>query len=204
MIDLQYDLKGTMDMSEDNGGRRRDRYSDDFALTKYTLPVVWQMAEVIPGGFLIYREDEKRELIYSNKKVHEIFGCKDLAEFKELTGYTFNGMVYSEDFEQVQAAIDSQIDSEEGDGMDHVVYRIKRKDGQIRWVDDYGHFSHSPEYGDVYYVFINDITETKAGEDAEKTLESLPAKIGQILEKAAAGDYDAVNRSLEGLKESLS
>ncbi|MCR5650959.1 MAG: PAS domain-containing protein [Lachnospiraceae bacterium] len=190
-------------MSEENR-KRRDRYVDEFALTKYTLPVVWQMAEVIPGGFFIYREDEKRELIYSNSKVHEIFGCKNLAEFKEYTGYTFQGMVHPDDFAKIQGDIDSQIDSEEGDAMDHVVYRIKRKDGEIRWVDDYGHFSHSPEYGDVYYVFINDITEAKQSEEAGKTLEALPGKIGQILERAAEGDYEAVNEGLAGLKESLS
>lgn len=189
-------------MTEENR-KRRDRYADEFALTKYTLPVVWQMAEVIPGGFFIYREDEKRELIYSNRKVHEIFGCKNLAEFKEYTGYTFQGMVHPEDFQKIQDAIDNQIDSEEGDGMDHVVYRIKRKDGEIRWVDDYGHFSHSPEYGDVYYVFINDITEAKASEEAGKTLEAIPGKIGEILEKAAEGDYEAVSEGLEGLKNSL-
>ena len=52
--------------------------------------------------------------------------------------------------------------------------------------------------------FDEETFETKAGEDAEKTLESLPAKIGQILEKAAAGDYEAVSEGLEGLKKSLS
>ncbi|MCR4740741.1 MAG: PAS domain-containing protein [Lachnospiraceae bacterium] len=151
---------------------RRERYSDGFALTKYTLPVVWQMADVIPGGFFIYKENENRDLIYANKKVLEIYGCDTLDEFKELTGYTFEGMVYPEDFPEIQASIDRQIDDDEGDSLDYVVYRIKRKDGTIRWVDDYGHYSYSPEYGDVYYVFISDITERKEMEDEEKRFDS--------------------------------
>ncbi|MCR5586612.1 MAG: diguanylate cyclase [Lachnospiraceae bacterium] len=141
--------------------KRKKRYSDNFALTKYTMPVIRQMAEVIPGGFFIYQEDEKRELIYQNRKVLELFGCNTLHEFKELTGYTFEGMVHPDDFRKIQDSIDTQIFSEDGDGMDHVVYRIIRKDGSVRLIDDYGHFSHSDDYGDIYYVFINDITDKK-------------------------------------------
>ncbi len=150
---------------DENDGRRR--YSDDFVLTKYTMPIVIQMAEVIPGGFFIYKEDEERHIIYQNRKVLDIYGCSNVDEFKELTGYTFKGMVYHEDFDKIQKSIDKQIDSDEGNGMDHVIYRIVRKDQTIRWVDDYGHFSHSRDYGDIYYVFINDITGRR---DLEKIL----------------------------------
>ncbi|MCR5828794.1 MAG: diguanylate cyclase [Lachnospiraceae bacterium] len=138
---------------------RKLRYTDDFSLTKYTMPVIRQMAEVIPGGFFIYRENEKREIVYQNTKVLEIFGCKNVDEFQELTDNSFEKMVHPDDFPSIQKSIDHQIDSEDGNSMDHVMYRIIRKDGQIRWIDDYGHYSHSPDYGDIYYVFINDITD---------------------------------------------
>ena len=140
--------------------RKRARYADNFTLTKYTMPIIRQMAEVIPGGFFIYREDDKRELIYYNRQVLEIFGCETGRDFRTLTGGTFEGMVYKDDFKRIQDSIDDQINAEEGNGMDHVIYRIIRKDGSIRWIDDYGHFSHSEDFGDIYYVFINDITET--------------------------------------------
>ena len=106
----------------DRNEKRRERYSDGFVLTKYTMPVVWQMSSAIPGGFFVYHEDEKRELIYANQKVFDIFGCKDLEEFKEHTGYTFEGMVYPEDFAKIQGEIDEQIDEEAGDeiGRAHV------------------------------------------------------------------------------------
>ena len=153
--------------------KRRERYSDGFALTKYTMPVVWQMADVIPGGFFIYREDEKRELIYASHRVLEIYGCKTMDEFKELTGYTFDGMVHPDDFQRIQDSIDSQIDDDAGDSMDYVEYRIIRKDGSVRWVDDFGHYSYSPEYGDLYYVFISDITEKKKQQNTAEECKAL-------------------------------
>gem|GEM_PF-1734579 len=146
-------------IENDSKSARKLRYADNFDLTKYTMPIIRQMAEVIPGGFFIYREDETRELIYNNRKVLDIYGCADLDEFKMLTGYTFEHMVHPDDFHKIQNSIDDQIDSEDGDGVDHVIYRIKRLDGEVRWIDDYGHYSHSPDYGDIYYVFINDITD---------------------------------------------
>ena len=90
----------------------------------------------------------------------DIFGCQTKDDFLQLTGGTFQGMVHPDDFDTIQASIDMQIDAENSDGMDHVIYRITRKDGEVRWVDDYGHFSHSDDYGDIYYVFINDITDS--------------------------------------------
>ncbi|MCR5396261.1 MAG: diguanylate cyclase [Lachnospiraceae bacterium] len=147
------------DDDNESEARKRARYADNFTLTKYTMPIIRQMAEVIPGGFFIYREDDNRELIYYNRQVLEIFGCETGTEFRTLTGGTFEGMVYKDDFKRIQDSIDDQINAEEGNGMDHVIYRIIRKDGSIRWIDDYGHFSHSEDFGDIYYVFINDITE---------------------------------------------
>ena len=186
--------------------RRRERYSDGFALTKYTLPVVWQMSDVIPGGFFIYHEDDKRELIYANKKVLEIYGCETLDEFKELTGYTFEGMVYPEDFKRIQADIDSQIDSESGDSMDQVEYRITRKDGEIRWVDDYGHYSYSPEYGDVYYVFISDITEKRAMLKQGDRYGKLAGMIKDLLDDIERNDLqmdDRLKEDIIGIRQEI-
>lgn len=190
---------------------RRERYSDGFALTKFTMPVIWQMSSVIPGGFFIYHEDEKRELIYANNKVLDIYGCKTLDEFKELTGYTFQGMVHPDDFESIQATIDSQIDDEKGDSTDHVEYRIIRKDGEVRWVDDYGHYSYSPEFGDVYYVFISDITEKKALIRSEKHYDRLYSDIQNLLadldriqmssDEKTKADLEIIKKEMERITE---
>ncbi len=123
-----------------------------------TLPIVKQMTEGMPGGFFIYHADGDEELIYINSAVLRIFGCKTEEEFVELTGFTFRGMVYPEDLEEVESSIVQQIENSVYD-LDYVEYRIVQKDGSVRWIEDYGHFMHTEMYGDIFYVFIEDATE---------------------------------------------
>ena len=135
--------------------------SDNFSelvLTKETLPIVMQMAENIPGGFFVYKDTEKAEIIFVNHAVLDMYGCENLEEFKAHTGYTFNGMVHPEDFIKIQSSIDLQIDRSE-ENMDYVEYRIIRKDGSVRYVEDFGHFSQTEDFGNIYYVFITDVTD---------------------------------------------
>ncbi|MCM1042682.1 MAG: ATP-binding protein [Corallococcus sp.] len=120
----------------------------------------------IPGGFLIYRAQNDEEIIYANQALINIFGCKDLKEFREHTGNSFRGLVYDSDLEAVENAISEQI-AHNADKLDYVEYRIRRKDGALRWVEDYGHFIHSEAVGDIYYVFISDVTEQKQRRLAE-------------------------------------
>ena len=123
------------------------------------MPVIEWVAEQMPGGFFIYRADDSQEMLYVNSAMLRIFGCETLEEFRDLTGYTFRGLVHPEDFDAIQQSIDGQIANEENENLDYVEYRIIRKDGSVRWVDDYGHFAELPGYGKVYYVFLGDITE---------------------------------------------
>ena len=125
-------------------------------LTEENLPMIEQIVGTLPLGFCIYRADENEDILYANDILLDIFGCKTLEEFKELTGYTFHGLVHPDDVATVKSSISEQIITDDKK-MDHVKYRITRKDGEIRWVDDYGRFVHA-KIGDVYYVFIRDIT----------------------------------------------
>ena len=131
-----------------------------FELNEDTLSVIEEIGGHMPGGFFIYRADKSERLIYANKAVFDIFGCGSLEEFKALTGFTFSGMVYPDDYDRITESIVNQRDSSE-DQMDYAEYRIIRKDGTIRWVDDYGHYAETKAYGGVYVVFISDITEKK-------------------------------------------
>ena len=138
-----------------------------FELTEDTLSVIAEIGGHMPGGFFMYKAAEPEELIYANKPVFEIFGCASLDEFKALTGFTFKGMVHKDDYDRISVSIAQQIDTSE-DQMDYAEYRIIRKDGRIRWVDDYGHYCETKAYGGIYVVFISDITEKREQRETDK------------------------------------
>lgn len=113
-------------------------------------------SSIFPGGFFVYRADGDEELIHVNEDVLRIFGC-NLDEFKKLTGYSFKGIVYFEDLNRVEESILKQIRTNPYK-LDYVEYRIKRLDGEIRYVEDFGRLVETEE-GKFYIVFISDITE---------------------------------------------
>lgn len=122
----------------------------------------------MPGGFLIYRASQGEEIIYANRSLLRIFQCETLEEFRAHTGNSFRGLVHPEDLKDVEESIQSQIQASQYD-LDYVEYRVRRKDGAIRWIEDYGHFARSEAAGDIFYVFLGDATEKRDRQMAEKT-----------------------------------
>ena len=131
-----------------------------FELNAGTLSLVEDIGQHMPGGFFVYQAEGAGNILFANHATLDIFGCDTLDEFKEITGYTFEGMVYADDRQAVFDSIFDQINSDDK-RMDYVEYRIVRKDGAVRWVDDYGHYTETEAYGGVFYVFISDITEKR-------------------------------------------
>ncbi len=128
------------------------------------ITMIEEIAEFIPGGFFIYYAEGKQELIYANKTVWRIFGCESLEEFKRLTGYTFKGMLHPDDYQAMEESIHKQIATSE-ESLDHLEFRIIKKDGSIAWITDFGRKAYT-EDGPVFFVFIEDITSVaKAAEN---------------------------------------
>ncbi len=125
-----------------------------------TANAVIRFMDEMPGGFLIYRADGEEEIIYANRALLRMFQCDSLQEFLDMTGCSFRGLVYPEDLEEVEQSIWEQISASRYD-LDYVEYRIARKDGSIRWIEDFGHFVHTEESGDIFYVFLSDATEKR-------------------------------------------
>ncbi len=121
----------------------------------------------MPGGVLIYYAGGGEEIIYANRSLLRIFRCETMEEFRELTGNSFRGIVHPEDLEAVEKSIRAQIAASQHN-LDHVEYRIRAKDGSIRWIEDYGHFIGSDTVGDIFYVFLGDTTESQERKLAEK------------------------------------
>lgn len=138
-----------------------------------TAHEVVKFMDEMPGGFLIYHADGDEEIIYANKALLRIFQCDTLKEFKSLTGNSFKGIVYAGDLDAVEQSIKEQVEASQYD-LDYVEYRIIRKDGVMRWVEDYGHFIHIDNIGDIFYVFLADATEKRMEKlKKEQTLQNL-------------------------------
>ena len=128
-----------------------------------------EVAEGLPGGFFSYHADGALELISFNTELMKMYGCSSAEEFREYVGNSFCGIVHPDDFSRVQRSIEKQIT--ENNNIDYVEYRIKAKDGSIKYVKDYGRFVKTKNYGDIFYVFLNDITlEERAKAEAEAEL----------------------------------
>ena len=164
--------------------QRMNRHSLD--LSEQTFPIIEQITMGMPGGFFIYHADGDERLIYANQALIRMYGCESPEEFQEYTGYTFPGLIHPEDVEATERSIHRQIfmcGSEPDSDLDYVEYRIVRKDGAVRWIEDYGHLVHTESYGDIFYVFVEDATERhlKAIDDAriarlaQERLEALEA-----------------------------
>ncbi len=121
----------------------------------------------MPGGILIYRADEGQQILYANNGLLRIFQCDTLKEFQEFTNNSFQGMIHPDDIAAVKESIQKQIrDSQEQ--MDYVEYRIHRKDGTIRWIENYGYFIHGEADGNVCSVFVGDATDKRKQQQAEQ------------------------------------
>lgn len=124
-------------------------------------------------AFFIYRAEGNEKLLYANPVMAELFGCKTIAEFMEYVGGSFQGIVHPEDLDRVEWEISHQIERSD-QNMDFVQYRIIRKNGEVRWVNDWGHLETS-QYGEesqLFYVFVKDVTDTIPEVQKEKLLNS--------------------------------
>lgn len=146
-----------MDKSRYYENKMHDRRRNAYVETEESLKKVESVAELLPGGFFVYHADGDEQIIMLNQELLKLYKCQDEAEFIALTGNSFKGMVHPDDLNIVECDISSQIKKEKD--IDQVTYRIVCKDGSIRKVLDYGRFVHTERYGDVYYVFLNDVTE---------------------------------------------
>lgn len=121
----------------------------------------------MPGGFFIYYADGDEQLIHANLGMLRIFRCETMDEFRKLTGNSFRGIVHPDDLEAVEESIRKQITQNQYE-LDYVEYRIVCKDGTVRWVEDYGHFVHAGDVGDIFYVFVGDPSDERAQQQMQQ------------------------------------
>lgn len=158
----------------------------------------------VPGGFFVYRAMGTEELCFADRNVLDMYGCETMEEFREYTGNSFRGMVYAEDLDRVEREIFAQT-FQCGERHDYVYYRILTKQGNIRYVEDFGHLVCDQNGDFFFYVFVGDIAksdyqklnhadwETRVG---YRQAENRNALTGLMFEKAF---YAACDRNLSNV-----
>ena len=108
---------------------------------------------MMPGGFFIYADNETEKILSVNEMLLDIFECENVDEFTELTNGSFAGIVHPDDYQEVRKSIYEQINNSDKK-MDYVRYRIITKNGNIKYLRDYGHLVHMDGDVDLFYVFV--------------------------------------------------
>lgn len=115
-----------------------------------------KLLSAMPGGFFVYCADfDREEILYANRALLGIYDCETSEEFMELTGGSFKGMVHEADYEAINESILTQINSN-AEKMDQVTYRIRTRCGVVKYVNDYGRYYEDPDFGPLFFVFIED------------------------------------------------
>ncbi|MBQ7193071.1 MAG: GGDEF and EAL domain-containing protein [Synergistaceae bacterium] len=114
-----------------------------------------KISSFMPGALIVYKNNEAEEIVFASKEIARIFECDSVKDFMKFTGGSFATIVYPEDIEEVESIIRKQIAST--GGLDYVTYRIITKNGNIKKIEDWGHFVHDEELGDLFYVYLHDM-----------------------------------------------
>ena len=112
----------------------------------------------VPGGFFIYEANESERILFADQNIIAMYGCGDLEEFREYVGNSFTGMVYEEDLHKIENEIQAQTMFGEK-RHDYVRYRIKPKNGELRYIEDFGHLLHGASGNKFFYVFVVDVDQ---------------------------------------------
>ncbi len=96
--------------------------------------------------------------MFADESLIDIFGCRNYMEFYKYVGGSFRTMVHPDDIECVENEIAEQIRNSE-DSIDRVRYRIVRRDGAVRMIDDIGRKVFTENGSSVFYVCIVDVTD---------------------------------------------
>ena len=114
----------------------------------------------LPGGFFIYENNEEEKILFADENIIHLYGCETLEEFREYVGNSFTGMVHPDDLHKIENQIQAQTMFGEK-RHDYVRYRIITKQGEERYIEDFGHLLHGRNGKSFFYVFIVDVDQNE-------------------------------------------
>lgn len=123
-----------------------------------------------PGGLFRYRAAEalgEDQFDYIGPGLVQMAGCRNEEDFRVYTGNTFRGFIHPDDRERVLKEIAEQSAER---GSDKVTYRILAKNGEVRWLEDWGNLIVDSNGDAWYYAVALDITEKMVSSETLKQM----------------------------------
>ncbi len=143
-----------------------------------------QIPEGLPCGQFVYRVEGDQNILFADINVVHLYGCETFEEFFDYVGNSFRNMVHPDDLKKAESMINAQT-LESGHRHDYVRYRIITKQGEIRYIEDFGHIIYDKDGNGYYYVFIVDVGEKEYYNEyfnsfAESQIEAMNWKVDHL------------------------
>jgi len=143
----------------------------------------------LPGMVYRYRNDRRWTMTFVSDGAKELTGYSS-AEIEHGRGVDFVDLIHPEDRERLWR--DTQLSLQSGRNAYSFEYRIRRRDGEERWVWERGEaLTEAGDEADILVGFITDITERKRAEEEvlmlnlslERRVEERTAELGAAYEQ---------------------
>ncbi|WP_087065692.1 PAS domain-containing protein [Intestinibacillus massiliensis] len=159
--------------------------------------------QAIKGGLKISRDDENFSYAYVSEELCALFGyTRD--EFMKATGGTAVGAVYPPDLPRVLGECDKAFAN---GGVEYAIkYRVRCKDGSLKWIIDSGKKVREPEGVTIINSIYLDVTEIEQANqkiaEQKEYLDSIYSSIlcGIVQYQLDGGAFTSVKMNNEALK----
>ena len=141
-----------------SGKAQAMRYSDrlDFRYRSQLGFTPRDIAENTPGGIMVHRVGGNGEILFANKLMAKLLGCRDLDEFMDHVQGCFRYVVHPDDNARTYEEIVSQASLDDIGAEFYVDYRVATKDGSFRKALENGRLVEIEGVGLAIYAIVID------------------------------------------------
>ncbi len=135
------------------------------------------LAEASPVG--VFQLDARGELVYSNRRWHEIVGLED----EERSQHRWGSEIHSDDIARVRDVAQHAFENEE---PYHAEHRVVRPNGEVRWIDSRAVPTRDRAGRLTYVGTVDDISERK---ELEAALWDSQSRFRSLADASPVGIY---------------
>ena len=152
----------------------------------------------IPGALYRCVYDPEWTMAWMSQEIEEISGYP-VTDFIDSSGRTFASVIHPDDREQVERSVNEAVNAQQPFSLE---YRIKRRDGNERWVLERGQAQESGDGRRWLDGVIFDITVRRAAEQALREREVVEAQLAEV-RASRARILDTADRARREIERNL-